>query len=44
MSLMDEHLSISDEQAEAAARILRPVLDDTRTEVTSPGARHLHAI
>lgn len=36
--------SLSEEQAEAAARILRPVLEDARTEVTAAGVRHLHAI
>jgi hypothetical protein len=36
--------ALSDDQAEAAARILRTVLDDGRTEVIATGARHLHAI
>lgn len=46
MRRMDQQLSISDDQAEDAARILRPMLDDSRTGgVPAPShARHLHAI
>ena len=44
MSSIDERSLLSDEQAEAASRILRPVLEDLQTEVSTSGVRRLHAI